>query len=150
MPQSLSCLINHIVFSTKDREPWLTESIRERAFAYLAEIGRDCGCEVYRVGGMPDHVHLAIRMSRTLSVADLLQKLKSTSSGWIKREGPNHAGFAWQAGYGAFSVGPSQLSQLVAYIDRQEEHHRKKDFQDEYRQFLERYGVEFDERYVWD
>ena len=150
MSQSLSCLINHIVFSTKHREPWLTDAIRPRAFAYLAEIGRDLGCEVYRVGGMPDHVHLAVRLSRTLAVADLLQKLKALSSGWIKKEGGNHAGFAWQGGYGAFSLGPSQLGKLVDYIDGQQQHHRVETFQEEYRRILEKYGVEYDERYVWD
>ena len=143
-------MIVHLVFSTKDRELWLTDSIRARAFAYLAEIGRDLGCEVYRVGGMPDHVHLAVRLPRTLTLADLSQKLKSLSSSWIKREGDHHAGFAWQSGYGAFSLGPSQLPKLVEYIDNQEEHHRKQSFQDEYRRFLEKYGIEFDERYVWD
>jgi len=150
MPQSLSCLLNHIVISTKHREPWLTDSIRPRSFAYLAGIGRDLGCEVYRVGGMANHVHLAVRLSRTLAIADLLQKLKALSSGWIKKEGSNHAGFGWQGGYGAFSVGPSQLGRLVEYIDGQEEHHRVETFQEEYRRILAKYGVEYDERYVWD
>ena len=150
MPQSLARVVVHIVFSTKNREPWLDDELRPRVFAYLAEVGRDHECEVYRVGGMPDHVHLAVQLGRTISVANLVKVVKQTSSVWIKREGRNHGGFAWQAGYGAFSVGVSQLPALVEYIDKQEEHHRAKGFQEEYRGFLKRYGLDYDERYVWD
>lgn len=100
--------------------------------------------------GMPDHVHLAVQLGRTISVAELVKVVKQTSSGWIKREGRNHAGFAWQAGYGAFSVGASQLPDLIEYVEKQEEHHRARGFQEEYRGFLKRYAVEYDERYVWD
>ena len=150
MPQSLARILVHIIFSTKNRETWLTEAVRPRVFAYLAEVGRDLGCEVYRVGGTADHVHMAVQLSRTLSVAEFSKKVKQTSSAWIKEHGANHKGFAWQAGYGAFSLGASQLQALVDYIDHQEEHHRERGFQDEYREFLEKYGVEYDERYVWD
>jgi len=99
---------------------------------------------------MPDHVHLAIQLPRTLTVADFVKKVKTTSSAWIKTQAENHSGFAWQAGYGVFSLGASQLQVLTHYIDRQEEHHRVKSFQEEYREFLGKYGVEYDERYVWD
>ncbi len=150
MPQSLSRILLHIVFSTKNREPWLDAEIRPRAFSYLAEIGRNLGCEVYRVGGAADHVHLAVLLTRTLPVADFVQKVKRTSSVWIKDHGSRHGGFSWQAGYGAFSLGISQLAALTCYIDGQEEHHRKVGFQEEYRKFLMKYGVEFDERYLWD
>jgi putative transposase len=150
MSQSLSRILLHLVFSTKNREPWLTPSIRPRVFAYLAEVGRDQGCEVYRVGGVADHVHLAVQLSRTLAVADFVKKVKQTSSGWIKENGENHAGFAWQAGYGAFSLGALQLPALIEYIDGQEEHHRTRGFQDEFREFLKKYEIEYDERYVWD
>jgi len=97
-----------------------------------------------------DHVHLAIRISRQITIADLIEKLKSSSSKWIKSQSPVFVDFAWQRGYGAFSVGPSDLDALVQYIDKQEEHHRKQDFQDEFRMFLRKYGIEFDERYLWD
>ncbi len=150
MSQSLSRIVLHLVFSTKNREPWLDSDLRPRVFAYLSEIGREMGCEVYRVGGTADHVHMAILLARTLSVADFMKKVKATSSVWIKDHGPNHAGFSWQAGYGAFSLGVSQLPALTGYIDRQEEHHRVKGFQEEYREMLRKYGVEFDERYVWE
>ena len=150
MPQSLSRILLHVIFSTKDREPWLTPQIRDRAFAYLSEVGRDVGCEVYRVGGVADHVHLAIQQSRTVTVADFVQKVKQTSSVWIKEHGEHCAGFAWQAGYGAFSLGASQLQGLTDYIDRQEKHHEKRGFKDEYREFLKKYQIDYDEKYVWD
>ncbi len=150
MPQSLSQVILHIVFSTKERCPWLDPQIRPRMHAYLATVCRDCECEAYCVGGAADHVHIAARLARTISQADLLEKIKKTSSAWIKRQGEAYRAFFWQAGYGDFSIGWSQLEDLVRYIDRQEEHHRTLTFQEEYRNLLKKYRVEFDERYVWD
>ena len=150
MPQSLSFLLIHIVFSTKDRAPLLTPEVRPDLHAYLATVTRNAGCECYRVGGVADHVHLAIRLSRTVTVAHLVEELKTSSSKWLKAQSPALAHFAWQNGYGVFSVGPSDLEALRKYIDTQEEHHRTHTFQEEYRAFLKRYGVEFDERYIWD
>ena len=150
MSQSLSCILLHLVFSTKNREPWLDADLRPRVFAYLAETGREMGCEVYRVNGTADHIHMAVLLNRTLAHADLVKKVKATSSVWIKEHGNHHAGFSWQAGYGVFSLGASQLPVLINYIDGQEEHHREKGFQEEYRDFLKRYAIEYDERYVWD
>jgi len=118
--------------------------------AYLASVCRDCDCEAYRVGGAADHVHIAARLARTVSQADLLEKIKKTSSAWIKRQGKQYAAFHWQGGYGDFSIGWSQLEDLVRYINNQEEHHRTQTFQEEYRSLLQKYHVEFDERYVWD
>jgi len=97
-----------------------------------------------------DHVHIAARLARTISQAELLEKIKKTSSAWIKRQGQEYEPFFWQGGYGAFSVGWSQLEELVRYVDRQEEHHRTRTFQEEYRNLLQKYNVQFDERYVWD
>jgi REP element-mobilizing transposase RayT len=150
MPQSLSYLLIHIVFSTKDRAPVLDASILPDLHAYLATVARNADCECYRVGGIPDHVHLAIRISRTITIAQLVEELKTSSSKWLKTQSPTLAHFAWQRGYGAFSVGPSDLEALRNYIDTQEGHHQTRTFQEEYRAFLKRYGVEFDERYVWD
>ncbi len=149
MAQSLARLLIHIVFSTKHREPSLSEALRPRLFAYLATVGRDLGCEVYRAGGVADHVHLGIDLSRTLTVADFVKKVKQTSSVWIKEQTGNQA-FEWQVGYGAFSLGESQLTKLTDYIDHQEEHHRHRTFQEEYRALLVKYGVKADERYLWD
>ena len=150
MPQSLSNVIVHIVFSTKDRVPFIDKDISAKLNAYLAVVTRDHGCEAYRVGGMPDHVHLAVRLSRTITQADLLQEIKKESSKWIKKQGPDYSQFAWQKGYGCFSISQSQLDQLIAYICNQEKHHKTMTFQDEFRKLLEKYKVEFDERYVWD
>jgi REP element-mobilizing transposase RayT len=132
MPQSLARILVHVVFSTKHREPVLLPEVRPHLFGYLASVGRDLGCEVFRVGGVADHVHLATDLGRTITVASFVQKVKQTSSVWLKeqRGGPHH--FEWQAGYGSFSVGQSQLDSLLGYVDKQEEHHRKVTFQDEY------------------
>ena len=150
MPQSLSQVILHIVFSTKDRRPWLDPDVRPRMHAYLATVCRDCRCEAYRVGGVADHVHIAARLARTISQSELLEKIKKTSSAWIKTQGTDYEHFFWQGGYGAFSIGFSQLDDLMRYIDNQESHHKTKTFQEEYRELLQKYNVSFDERYVWD
>jgi REP element-mobilizing transposase RayT len=150
MPQSLSYLLTHIVFSTKDRAPVLDATVRPALHAYLATVARNADCECFRVGGVADHVHLAVRLSRTITMAQLIEELKTSSSKWLKTQSPALAAFAWQRGYGAFSVGPSDLNALLHYIHNQEEHHKTRSFQDEYRAFLMKYGIEFDERYVWD
>lgn len=150
MPQSLSRVIIHLIFSTKDREPWLDRETRPRMHAYLATVCRDLGAEAHRVGGVADHVHVITTLPRTLSQAEMIEKVKKTSSKWIKSLGPKYRGFYWQRGYGAFSVSPSQLDAVVAYVDDQQEHHRSRSFQEEYRDFLRKHGVEFDERYVWE
>jgi putative transposase len=150
MPQSLSQTIIHLIFSTKDREPFLDETIKESMHAYLATMARDRGWECYRVGGVADHVHLALRQPRTDNQSDLIGHIKRNSSKWIQQQGKGYASFAWQRGYGAFSVGYSQLPALVEYIRKQEEHHRSRTFQEEYRDLLEKTGMDFDEKYVWD
>ncbi len=150
MPQSLAFVLVHVVFSTKDRNPILDASIRPALYAYLATVARNVKCECYRVGGVSDHVHIAVRLSRTTNVAELVEQLKSSSSKWLKTQSPDLSKFAWQRGYGAFSVGPADLSALIHYIDTQETHHRKQTFQDELRTFLKKYGIECDERYLWD
>jgi putative transposase len=150
MPQSLNLTLVHLVFSTKDRTPFLTPDVRPDLHAYLATVARHGDGECYRAGGVADHVHLAIRLSRTISIADLVSELKTSSSKWLKDRSPALSKFAWQRGYASFSIGPRDLDTVIAYIDNQEEHHRTKTFQDEYRNFLRQYGIEFDERYVWD
>ncbi len=150
MPQSLSYLLTHIVFSTKDRVAVLNPAVRPALHAYLATVARNADCECFRAGGVADHVHLAIRLSRTLAMANLIEELKTSSSKWLKTQAPELAAFAWQRGYGVFSVGPSDLDALLHYIDNQEEHHRTRTFQDEYRAFLTKYRIDHDERYVWD
>ena len=150
MPQSLSLVVVHVVFSTKERRPLLDANTRPKLHAYLATVARNAGCECYRAGGVADHVHLAIRLSRTVTIADLVENLKTSSSKWLKTQAPELTAFSWQRGYGCFSVSRTDLDSLCAYIDRQEEHHRTGTFQEEFRMFLKKYGVEYDEAYVWD
>jgi REP element-mobilizing transposase RayT len=150
MPQSLSRILVHLIFSTKNRVPMLAPAIRAELYPYLATVLRDNDCPMLRVGGVEDHVHLSFGLSRTLSVAKMVEIVKTSSSKWIKTKGPELAQFHWQHGYGAFSVGQSDVDAVIQYIDTQEEHHRRSSFQDELRGFLARYQVPYDERYVWD
>ncbi|MDX1964564.1 MAG: IS200/IS605 family transposase [Pirellulales bacterium] len=150
MPQSLSFILTHIIFSTKDRTPCLNEQILPSLHAYLATVTRNLKCECYRVGGVADHVHLAVRMSRTVTMAEVIEELKTSSSKWLKQQDRVFINFHWQRGYGAFSVGPADLDALRTYIDNQAIHHQQRTFQDEFRAFLTKYGIEYDERYVWD
>ncbi|MDX9751231.1 MAG: transposase [Flavobacteriales bacterium] len=151
MPQSLSHVILHVVFSTKNRHPWLGTPVRSKLHAYMAGTVRELErCECYRVGGVEDHVHLAIRLARTITIADLVQHVKTSSSRWIKEQDTALIPFAWQKGYASLSISYPDLPRLLAFIDGQEGHHRKVTFQDEYRGFLIEHGIEFDERYVWD
>jgi len=150
MAQSLSLVIVHVIFSTKERVLLLDAEVRPKLHAYLAKVARNAGCEAHRVGGVADHVHLAVRLSRTITIAELVETLKTTSSKWLKGQSASLGAFAWQRGYGCFSVGPSDLDSLCEYIDGQEEHHRQRTFQEEFRMFLAKYGVEYNEAYVWD
>ena len=148
MPQSCANILLHLVWSTKDRRSLIHPEVKPRLHAYLAETVRATGCECPRVGGTADHVHLAVGLTRTVTVASLVNEVKSNSSRWMHEQAIQN--FAWQQGYGVFSVGPKDVDKLTQYIDTQEEHHRKRSFQEEYRAMLVRYGVPFDERYVWD
>ena len=150
MAQSLSKVVLHIIFSTKDRESWLDSDVRPRMHAYLAAVCRDLGAQLVRVGGVADHVHIVTTLPRTLSQAQMIERIKKVSSKWIKTLDARYRGFFWQGGYGAFSVSPSQLDAVLQYVDTQQEHHRTRTFQDEYRELLRRHGIDFDERYVWD
>lgn len=148
MPQTLSFLLVHVVFSTKDRRPCLGDDVRTPLYAYIATVAREKKCECFRVGGVADHVHLAIRLHPAKTVSKLVEEIKTSSSQWLKTQGIK--GFAWQRGYGAFTVSPADIGALIAYIEQQEAHHRKRDFQEEMRAFFAKYHVAFDEKYVWD
>jgi REP element-mobilizing transposase RayT len=150
MSQSLAKLYVHAIFATKGRIPCLTPGIRAELFPYLATVLNNMDCPAIEVGGAADHVHLLCMMSKSLAAGDLIKNAKTSSSKWIKTMGPEFDGFQWQAGYGVFSVSASNVPNVVQYIRHQEEHHRKISFQDEFRRFLERYRIEYDERYVWD
>ena len=150
MPQSFACLHYHFVFSTKGRAPMLVDELRARLFEYLGGALRSEGGCLVAAGGTVDHVHLLVRLSREASIADTMRDLKANSSKWIHEKFPAAATFAWQTGYGAFTVSLSQIETLKVYLASQEEHHRKQTFEDEFRQLLRHHGIEFDERYLWD
>jgi len=148
MANTYTALYYHIVFSTKDREPWLAREIRPRIWAYIGGIARENGMIAIEVGGIADHVHVLISAPATKTVSDAVKQIKGASSRWLKETFPNMSAFAWQDGYGAFSEGKVNIDGIRQYIRTQEEHHRTKTFAEEYRGFLERNGIEFDERYL--
>jgi len=148
MPQSLSNILVHLVFSTKNRRALICPEVEEDLWRYLSSICTAHDCQAHRVGGTVDHVHILCGLSRTVTVSNLVGQVKASSSKWMKTAGVGE--FGWQNGYGAFSIGQSQFEDLVAYISRQKEHHRRLTFQQEYRVFLKKYRVQYDERYVWD
>jgi REP element-mobilizing transposase RayT len=151
MPQSLARIYIHLVFSTKHRRPFLKdEGLRERVHAYLVGICKNLDCPSLKTGGVEDHVHLLCRFGKGVELQNLQRDLKRDSSKWVKTQEPRLAEFHWQLGYGAFSISPSHVEGLKRYIARQEEHHRQESFQDEFRRLCRKYGLEIDERYVWD
>jgi len=151
MAQSLSALHVHLVFSTKERRPFLQDvELRARLHAYLGGISATLDCSPVRAGGMADHVHILALLGRSITQAEWVKELKRASNLWLKERGREFATFQWQGGYAAFSVSKSNVAQVVEYIERQEEHHRRFTFQDELRLMFRRHEVEFDERYVWD
>lgn len=139
-----------VVYSTKYRYPFIREEVEEELYAYLGGICNRLDCPVIKIGGYYDHVHILCRLSQKLPLMKLAEEVKSHSSKWIKSKGEAYRNFYWQNGYGAFSVNPAQVNVVIRYIERQKEHHRKNTFQAEYRALLDRYHVEYDERYVWD
>ena len=143
-----SCLI-HYVFSTNKRRNTLSGSVRERLWPYLGGIARENGMKALAVGGTDDHAHVLVSLPSTLAIAKAIQLLKGGSSKWVHDTFPTHRDFAWQEGYGAFSIAVSGVPDTVAYINNQEQHHRTKTFEDEYVTFLVKHGIEFDDRYVW-
>jgi putative transposase len=150
MPQSLTKNYLHITFSTKNRVPLIIPEVREELFRYLGGICKNVECYPVIVGGHKDHIHILCMLSKKVALMNLLEEIKSHSSKWIKTKGENFRNFYWQNGYGAFSVNPSEIEVVKNYIERQNEHHKTKTFQEEYLAFLKKYKVDYDERYVWD
>jgi REP element-mobilizing transposase RayT len=150
MGQSLVRLATHITFSTKYRQPLIDTAIEMELHAYLGAVCNAMECQTIKVGGYTDHVHILCFLSKKVALMDLLEEVKKRSSKWIKTKGEAYENFYWQGGYGAFSVNSSELDIVIRYIENQHVHHQKKTFQDEFRGFLKKYNVEFDERYVWD
>jgi len=150
MPQSLHHKYGHIIFSTKNRQPMITVDLEPRLFEYLGGIVRGLDARVVEINGTANHVHLLIRESKSVADRDFMGQLKGDSSHWVNSSFCNRPRFSWQGGYGWFSVGPADLDGAVVYVRNQKEHHKEVSFEDEFRAFLRKYGVEYDERYVWD
>lgn len=150
MPQSLSSVLVHLIFSTKNREPVITREIEKELHPYIASIFKELKSPSLTIDGTADHLHILFSLARVIKIADLVEEVKTGSSKWIKTKGREFRNFHWQKGYGAFSIGQSQLPTVKRYIARQKIHHQRITFKDEYRKFLKSYGIDYDERYVWD
>lgn len=150
MPQSLHLVSVHIVFSTKDRRPWISKEIRSRLWAYQSRILQKLECHSITIGGVEDHVHVLCNLTKKHAPMDVLQTLKKDSSKFVKTLDPSLAQFYWQDGYGLFGVSPSHVESVRQYILGQESHHQKETFQEELLRILKKYGAKYDERYLWD
>jgi putative transposase len=150
MAQSLADIILHIVFSTKSRQPMIQAEIESELYPYLNTICQNLNSPMIRINGVSDHVHILLSLGRTISVSKLIEELKSQSSRWIKTKGPQYRDFAWQNGYGGFSVSRTNVEGVIKYVTNQKEHHKKIGFKEEFLAMLDRAGIEYDERYLWD
>lgn len=150
MSQSLSSILVHLVFSTKNREPLITAGVESELHAYLTGIFKESKCPSLLTGGTADHIHALFSLHRTWSLSEITEEVKKSSSKWIKTKGSEFRAFHWQAGYGAFSVSQSGVEEVKRYIRNQKAHHAKQNFQNEFRGLLRKHEVEYDERYVWD
>ena len=152
MSQSLANLAVHIVFSTKNRQPWLKDQdLRRELYAFMATVYKEkVDSPAMVINGVGDHVHALCMLSRKFAVMDVVREVKTATSRWMKKQAPRNDRFTWQAGYGAFSVSESNINQVKQYIHAQEQHHRRMTFQDEFRELCRRHGIEWDERYAWD
>jgi REP element-mobilizing transposase RayT len=150
VPQSFTCLHYHLIFSTKNRVAWLHPAVAQRLYDYAGGIVRQEQGQLLAAGGMPDHVHLLVNLSKETAVSEALRLLKTNSSKWIHETFPDLKEFAWQAGYGAFTVSYSHLEHVKGYIATQAEHHRTRTFQEEFVAFLRRHGISYKEQFLWD
>lgn len=150
MPSSWTQNYYHVVFSTKDREPLIDEELHDRLYAFLGGIARSERCQLLGGNGMPDHVHLLLRFAADVAPAVLVRELKARSSGWIHETFPALGEFAWQRGYGGFTVSHSAVPDVKDYIRDQARHHEKRTFKGEFEELLKRHGIEYDPRYVFE
>jgi REP element-mobilizing transposase RayT len=150
MSQSLTKVCLHITFSTKERLPLIDQEIEQELWTYISGICKALDCFPICVGGYRDHIHICCLLSRKLTQAKLLEEIKKESSKWIKTKGRKYENFYWQSGYGVFSVNPSETSKVAEYIQNQSKYHAKRTFQQELAAFLQKYGIEYDERYLWE
>jgi putative transposase len=150
MGHSYTNLLYHIVFSTKERQPWLDAEISTRLYDYIGGAIRSEGGASLGINGCPDHIHLLARLRQDRAVSDFLRAIKANSSGWIHRTFRASGDFAWQSGYGAFSVSQSQVEKVQQYVANQQRHHQRVSFKEEFLALLNAHGIEYDERYLWD
>ena len=150
MPQSLTYNYIHFVTSTKYRQPFILPEIQDKFYSYIAGICTQFESHALQIGGIEDHIHILLLLSKKITLVDFVQEVKQSSSKWIKTQGEAYQNFQWQGGYGAFSVNPREIETVKKYIKNQKEHHAKKTFQEEYQAFLSQYCIEYDERYIWD
>jgi putative transposase len=150
MPQSFSKVAIHIVFSTKNRECFIDETIENELFEYLGGMCKVLECVPIIIGGHQDHVHILCYISRKIAIMKLVEEVKRSSSKWMKEKGEKYKNFYWQLGYGAFSVDSINMERVIEYIRNQKAHHEKKDFKTEYLQLLKKYQIDYDEKYIWD
>ncbi len=150
MSSTLTNLLVHVVFSTKGREPIIFNEYSERIYSYIGGIIRSEGAEPLAIGGIEDHVHLVLKIRATHCLSDLVRKIKANSSKWVNENNLSSRKFAWQNGYGGFSVSASQIEKVRSYIDKQAEHHKTKTFKEELIEILEKHGVDFEPKYLWD
>ncbi|HEY0379074.1 MAG TPA: IS200/IS605 family transposase [Pyrinomonadaceae bacterium] len=150
MAHTFTSLLTHVIFSTKDRAPCIKAALKPRLFAYLGGIVRELKGKAFAVNGTSDHAHMLISLPPSTAVSDAVRVIKANSSGWVHELGAGYRTFAWQIGYGAFSVSQSNMSAVIKYIETQEEHHRKASFTEELVAFLKKHGIEYDERYIWE
>lgn len=150
MPQSLASLPVHLVFSTKNRAPVLSDPMRVELHRYASAVLKNLSCRAMLINTVDDHIHLLFELGRTIAVSEVVEKVKTSTSKWMKKQSAELGEFHWQGGYGAFGVSMSDVSRVSDYIRGQREHHRVKSFQEEFRALLDSHGIEYDERYVWD
>jgi REP-associated tyrosine transposase len=150
MANTYTALHYHFVFSTKNRQPWISQEIEERIWDYLGGIARANGMKPVKIGGIEDHIHMLVGAPPTIAPSKIAQLVKGGSSAWIHDTFAELVDFEWQDGYGAFTVSKSAVPEVIGYIANQREHHRTMTFRDEYRLLLVRHGIEYDERFVWD
>ncbi len=150
MAQSLSAVYIHIIFSTKNRETVLNDTMSPRLWVYLGGICSGLQCKPIQIGGMPDHIHIFCMLSREVTLKELVGKVKTESAVWLKKTFPEFEEFHWQNGYGVFSVNPTEYQAVQNYILNQAVHHTKKDFRTELCQFLKKYGIPYDDKYLWN
>ena len=150
MPQSLAKILIHLTFSTKHHQPLIDIELEQQLFPYMAKIFRECDSPSLAINGTKDHIHVLFLLSKKIALCDVIEEVKKNSSKWAKTKGMRYSKFYWQNGYGAFSIGQSNVDAVKKYIAQQKMHHERKSFKEEFSQLLKKYDIEYDEQYVWD